>query len=174
MELTNGPAAPVAARQKLIVMTYEVHTTDLDELDTAVEYATLPVDEIGPWLGQAFADVAAYLERKGAGPVGMPFARYHRVDDATFDVEAGFTATTPVGGEGEVEPSDLPKGPAAVTLHVGPYDTVAAAYGALDAWIHEHGGEPAGDPWEVYLTDPMTEPDSAQWRTEIVMPYRVS
>ncbi len=154
-------------------MAYEIEARTLDEQDTAVEFATLPVNEIGPWLGKVYADVAGYLGRKGAGPVGPPFARYHPVGDGTFEVEAGFVATTPVGGEDEIEPSDLPKGTVAVTVHVGPFDAMVPAYEALTAWVAAQGGTPAGDPWEIYLTDPMAEPDPARWRTEVVMPYRV-
>ena len=152
--------------------TYTIESRTLSEQETAVELATLSVHELGPWLKKAFGEVATYLERKGAGPVGMPFARYHRVAGDQFEVEAGFVATTPVAGEGEVEPSDLPKGPAAVTLHVGSYGTIAHAYEALADWVRAQGGEPVGDPWELYLSDPEGDEDPASWRTEIVQPYR--
>ena len=153
--------------------TYEIETRTLTEQDTAVEYATLQVADIGPWLGKAFSEVASYLGRKGAGPAGMPFARYHPTGEDRFEVEAGFPASTPTGGEGEVEPSDLPGGLAAVTAHVGPYDAMEPAYAALRAWVHAHGGEPVGDAWEVYLSDPNANPDSATWRTEVVQPYKL-
>ncbi len=150
---------------------YEVESRPLAEQDTAVEYATLPASELGAWLGKAFGEVASYLQRKGAGPAGMPFARYRIAGDGRFDVEAGFPASTPTSGEGDVEPSDLPAGLAAVTVHVGSYDSIAPAYDALQQWVHEHGRQPAGDPWEVYLTDPSADPDPRAWRTEVVLPY---
>ena len=43
------------------------------------------------------------------------------------------------------------------------------AYKALETWVNEHGAK-AGDPWEVYFSDPSTDP--ASWRTEIVQPFR--
>ena len=149
-----------------------IETRTLTEQETAVECATCSVEEISPFVGKAFGEVAAYLARKGAGPAGMPFARYHRLDDGRFEVEAGFPATTPTSGEGDVEPSELPAGTAAVLTYTGPYDAMEPAYAEVVAWIRDHGGEPAGDPWEVYLTDPEEHPDPATWRTEIVMPYR--
>jgi effector-binding domain-containing protein len=155
------------------VTTYEIESRTLAEQDTAVEYTTLAVTEIGPWLGKALGEVASYLARKGAGPAGMPFARYHPTSDNRFEVEAGFPASTPTAGEGEVEPSDLPGGLAAVTVHVGPYDAMEPAYAALRTWVQTHGGEPVGDAWEVYLTDPSAEPDSSTWRTEVVQPYKL-
>jgi effector-binding domain-containing protein len=152
------------------VRTSEIETRPVAEVPTAVMKATLDVAEIAAWLATAYGTVAAYLGRHGVGPAGPPFARFEIVGEGRFDVEAGFPATTPVGGEGDVEPSSLPAGPAAVTLHVGPYDEVAPAYAALEAWMREHGGEPAGAPWEVYLSGPDVDP--AEIRTEIVWPYR--
>ena len=29
-------------------------------------------------------------------------------------------------------------------------------------------------PWEVYFTDPASEPDPVTWRTEIIQPYRAA
>lgn len=152
--------------------TYEIETRTVEEQPTAVMFATLPVDELGPWLATAYGTVARYLSRYGVGPVGMPYARYHRVGEATFEVEAGFAATTPVAGEGDVEPSTLPGGHAAAVWHVGPYDEMEPAYEALAAWVADHGAVPDGDAWEVYHSDASDVPDPAQWRTEIVQPYR--
>jgi effector-binding domain-containing protein len=153
--------------------TYEIEARTLAEQDTAVEYATLPVAEIGPWLERAFAEVATYLERKGAGPAGAPFARYRPLADGQIEVEAGFPASTPTAGEGEVEPSDLPAGTAAATVHVGPYDAIEAATASLRAWIRDRGGEPVGDAWEVYgaYRGPDLDHDVTTWRTEVVQPY---
>lgn len=151
--------------------THEIESRRIESVETAVEYETLTVPEIGPWLAKVYGEVAAYLARKGAGPAGMPFARYHRVDDDTFEVEAGMPATTPTGGEGDIEPSDLPGGLVAVAMHLGPYDAIAPVYVALDDWVRAQGGTPTGDPWEIYFNDPHTEPDPARLRTDVVMPY---
>jgi effector-binding domain-containing protein len=151
--------------------TYEIETRVVDEQATAAMFGTIRVEEIGPWLGHAYATVANYLSHYGVGPIGAPYARYRQIDAETFDVEAGFAASTPVAGEGDVEPSTLPGGELAVTLHVGAYDEMEPAYEAVTAWIADHGMVPEGDAWEVYHSDPVKVPDPAEWRTEIVQPY---
>ena len=156
------------------VTPYDIESRTLAEQETAVEFTTAPLADIGAWLGKAFTEVASYLERKGAGPAGLPFARYRPAADGRFEVEAGFPASTPTSGEADVEPSDLPGGHVAVAVHLGPYDGMQPAYDALRLWVHAHGAETAGDPWEVYLRGPNDSPDSATWRTEIVQPYRTS
>ena len=153
------------------MQTDAIEIRTLTEQPTAAMVATLTVPEMQTWFGPAFATVAGYLARCGAGPAGMPYARYRRQGEATFEVEAGFPSAIAVEGEGEVRPSSLPGGEVAATWHVGPYDTIAAAYDALDAYVTDHGWTATGPPWEVYHSDPTAEPDPAQWRTEIFQPF---
>jgi effector-binding domain-containing protein len=152
------------------VLTYEIETRTVDDVQTAAVFDTVAVADLPAFFATAFAEVAAYLTRWGAGPAGAPYARCHLLREGWFEIEAGFPAITPVAGEGRVEPSQLPAGTVAVTTHVGPYDTVGSAYEALFAWIASHGGRPTGDPWEIYFSPPGTDP--AATRTEIQVPYR--
>lgn len=152
--------------------TYDIHSKTGQAQPTAVMTTTLPVPEIGPWLAKAYGTLAGVITAHGAYPAGPPFARYHRLAGDRFIVEAGFPVSAAVDADGGVRPSELPGGPLAVTVHTGPYEQMASAYEALASWIGNHGGEPAGDPWEVYFTDPAKQPDPATWRTEIIQPYR--
>jgi effector-binding domain-containing protein len=152
--------------------TYEIEAVTTTEQPTAMMRTTLVVGEIGPWLGRAYSAVAASLTAQGTYPVGPPFARYHRHQEGQFDVEAGFPVAEPIKPDGDVQPSSLPGGTAAKVMYVGPYDGMQPVYEALASWVEERGHELAGDPWEVYLSEPSMEPDSATWRTQIVQPYR--
>ncbi len=153
--------------------TYDVHTETRKTQLTAVATATLRVAEIGPWLAGTYGMLARVITERGAHPVGPPFARYHMLAEDRFAVEAGFPVSASVNA-GDVRSSELPGGAVAVTVHTGPYDEMRPAYEALTSWVGGHGGEPAGDPWEVYFSDPAREPDPAAWRTEIVQPYRAA
>jgi effector-binding domain-containing protein len=152
--------------------TYQIETKTLVEQPTAVAHAILPVVEIGPWLAKAYGHVAAVLASQGAPPAGPPFARYRKLGNGTFEVEAGFPVLSPIRARGEVRASILPGGPAANTVHTGPYDEMEPAYEALAEWVRSRGDELAGDAWEIYFSDPIAEPNPASWRTEIVQPYR--
>ena len=155
------------------MMTYEISARTRQAQPAAVMTATLPVAEIGPWLAKTYGTVASVIAAHGACPAGPPFARYHQLAEDRFAIEAGFPVGAAIEADGDVRPAQLPGGLVAVTVHVGPYEQMAAAYQALASWISSHGGEPAADPWEVYLTDPASEPDPATWRTEITQPYRL-
>lgn len=149
---------------------YEIESRQLPEQPTAVVRASLPVTGVADWLPQAYQAVVGYLQRSGSGMSGPPIARY-TIHDDVMDLEAGFPVPRPIAGEGEVVPSVLPAGPAAVTTHYGRYEDLTAAYGAVVRWLSEHGRSVRGAHWEVYYTDPQREPDPARWRTDVVVPY---
>lgn len=107
-------------------MHYTMRTQTLREQPTAVRRATLPADQVGSWLADTYAQVAAYLERAGVPMSGPPYARYV-LRDHEMEVEAGFPVADPIAGDGQIEPSGLPAGPVAVSTHYGPYETLAEA-----------------------------------------------
>jgi effector-binding domain-containing protein len=161
---------------------YRVEQHSLVEQPTLVTRARLAVPEIPDWIGPAFGRVMAAIEAAGAAPAGAPFARFQPVDDRidVFDIEAGFpvaappaplvaSLTTLIGSD--VEPSSLPGGPAAITLHIGPYDAMTPAYDALEKWVADHGGTVDAAPWETYRGEPVGDPST--WQTQVVMPYRI-
>ena len=154
------------------MITMKVETELIEEAQTAVGRATLTVPEIGPWIGRTYGAVASYLAAQEVAVAGLPFARYHMVGEGRFEVEAGFPVTEPIQGSAEVSPSSLPGGWIARIWHIGPYDAMGETYEALAKWIAEQAGEPTGAPWEIYHSDPQTEPDPATWRTEILQPFK--
>jgi effector-binding domain-containing protein len=159
---------------------YEVAEVEASPQATAVARATLSVPEIGPWFGATIGRLAGWLAGRGVPIVGPPFARYHFDDPGAerFGVEAGFpidgAIDGAIDGDEQVVASSLPGGSVAVTVHVGPYEDLPAAYDAVYAWVTEHGGQPAGDMWEVYETDPDEHPDPSTWRTRVFVPFRSS
>lgn len=153
--------------------TYEIHADTIEEQPTAVVEATLRVAEIGPWLAKTYGAIAGLLAQHGVQPAGPPFARYHRLEDDRFAVEAGFPVSRTIDAADDVRSAALPGGSVARTVHVGPYDEMEPAFAALASWVHEQGGELVGDSWEVYFSDPDEEPDPSAWRTEVVQPYHI-
>jgi effector-binding domain-containing protein len=153
-------------------VTYQVSTVRLTDRYTAVVRAELPVDELPAWLTGVFLTARAYLTQQGIEPAGAPFARLAFLGGVVA-AEAGFPVGQEIPGDGVVEPSTLPDGPAAVTVHWGRYDDLTHAYQACRDWLADHGLEPVGPHWEVYHTDPNTEPDPARWRTDVVVPFHV-
>jgi effector-binding domain-containing protein len=152
---------------------YEIQSDTTAEQPTATASTTGAIDDIGTWLAKAYDAVAGVLARQQVSPTGPPFARFRQLRGGRFAVEAGFPVARAIDPSGEVGASSLPPGPVARTMHIGPYEDMEPAYDALVAWIRGRHGEPEGDAWEIYYSDPTEEPDPTTWRTEIVQPYRV-
>ncbi len=153
---------------------YHIDEIQLEDQPTLVMRNRLFIQEMPPWFSTAYGKVAGVIGATGAKMTGPPFASYVPVDGepGRFDIEAGFAVDEAIPGEGEVVASTLPGGQVAHTWHTGPYEKLTNAYQELMAWIAERDMEPADKAWEIYQSDPSVEPDPANWRTEVFMPFR--
>jgi effector-binding domain-containing protein len=117
----------------------------------------------------------AELGARGIEPAGPLQVVYHAdqvLDEETAaPIEICFPVAAPFGGTGQVYGTELPGGPAAVTLHRGPYAEIGPAYHTVSGWVQDHGHELAGGPREVYLNNPREVPE-ADLRTEVQWPIR--
>ena len=150
-------------------MTYECELVEQTARPTLVVRARAPMDRLPQVLGPAWGQIMAYAGKAGEAPTGPPFVAYHDMDMQNLDLEIGLPFAQALDGEGDVRPASLPAGTAVETVHVGPYDHIGDAYEALQAWLQEHGREPAGAPYEHYLNDPDEVPPG-ELRTRIVWP----
>jgi len=132
---------------------------------------TIARNDITEALGRMYQAVNEALAKQGVEPTGAPFARYHEFGQ-NVDLEAGMPVANAILDEGDVRASQLPGGPAAIAVHAGPYEGLANTYDAIEAWMKSAGRTPDGGPWEVYLTDPSSEPEPAKWLTQIIWPMR--
>jgi len=148
----------------------EIRVTRRDAALIVSKRLPVRLSEIGGVIGPAFGEVYGYLGARGIAGDGPPFVVYHGapVADDPFDVEicapVGRTIDPPTGWQMQ----ELPAGTFATLVHVGPYDTIGAAYDTLTAWIGAHELACAGPPREVYLSEPETPPE--QIRTIIEFP----
>jgi effector-binding domain-containing protein len=149
-------------------MSYEIEIVQRRAQPAVVMRGHVAVPEIPGFLAGVFAATAAAIGRQRLSFAGPPFSRYTPAQDGSFDVEAGFPVAGPAQPTGQVAVSWLPAGPAARTMHVGPYDTIGLAYEAVEKWAAEHGYDIAGAPWESYLDEPGVQNP----RTEVVFPIR--
>jgi effector-binding domain-containing protein len=143
------------------------HEVKIGQRDaTLVVSKRLPVrlSEIGGVLGQAFGEVYGHLQAGGVESGGPPFVIYHGMPaaDEPFDVEICAPVLRAVDPPVGWLLQELPAGTFVTLLHVGPYDTVGAAYDTLTEWIGGHDLAVAGPPREVYLSEPDTPPDETR------------
>jgi AraC family transcriptional regulator len=134
--------------------------------------------EIAATIGAELPKVFLHAQQRGFAIAGYPLTRYLETSVGLVTLETGMRVTghngewTTSEGDGDVLAETLPGGPAAVTIHSGPYDQLPAAYAALEEWIATNGLRFASSPWEVYLNDPTDFPDPQDWKTEVCWPLR--
>ncbi len=161
-----------AGRRKPV--SYEVEVRELKEQPYVVQRGECKNEPaaVGAKLSELLPAVAGYLAAKGVDMVGPPFTRYLVMTDERIELEGGCPTAETIAVEGELRAGAHPAGPAAVTMHVGPYEKLGEAHDAVTEWAKANGREVAGPAWEVYWTDPGSEPDPAKWRTEVFLPLK--
>jgi effector-binding domain-containing protein len=166
-------------------MSYVVKKTELQPQPVIVGRKRVQRAEISAAIGQVLGHVFQFAQQRGIALTGFPFTRYVDVGPGLITMEPGMriagsgqeplhidAAWLQATGEAAVRADTLPGGPAAFTVHMGSYDTLADAYGAIQQWIESEGLTPAGPPWECYVTDPAEHPNPADWKTEVYWPLQ--
>lgn len=158
-------------------MSYDVVRKDLTAQPVLVVRRRVKRSDIAATIGAVLPGIFQYAQQRGLALSGHPFTRYVELGPGMVTMEPGMRVTggagslSPSGTEGVVEDM-LPGGSVASTIHVGAYETLPEAYAALEIWIESHGLQPAGAPWEAYITDPAEHPDPKDWRTEVFWPVK--
>ena len=143
---------------------------ELDPQDAIAVRGDVMIADLPNFFERAFTTAAAAVAASGAEIVGPPFGFYPEMPSATVVVEAGFPVSRPVERVADAHPFVLPGGRVVQAVHVGPYETMEETYIGLRSWMDQQGLHPAVGMWECYLSDPLTEPDPATWRTKIIWP----
>lgn len=173
--MSPGAAAGPPGMSDTTTATYRVVRRAAQPAATVTRTVTMArmselADEIRP--------LVDWLAARGQAPSGPPFWRYRVIDMAAdMVVQVGFPVAVAVEGDEQVEPDVLPAGDYLSTVHVGPYDGLYQATGALLAHagrehltLDQHPSD-AGEVWtsrlEWYETDPAEEPDPNRWVTRL-------
>jgi effector-binding domain-containing protein len=151
----------------------------IEETSFEAQTAILIRDSAGPAdyervMGSGFGELASFVKANKITCTGYPFAIYIKWDSVTqFSVfDLGMTISGTAEGKGRVRVESIPAQKVVQAYYYGPYDKTYDAYMALDSYVKAEGLEEAGGPWEIYVTDPMTEKDTAKWETRIAFPVK--
>jgi effector-binding domain-containing protein len=130
--------------------------------------------EIGIKMGEMFGAIMALQSSQKFQQTGAPLTLYHKWDEANqFAVfENCIPIDKEVPGKGRVQYKVLPATRAVMGTHFGSYEETMYLYVAMDEFVKDFGLEEASGPIEEYVTDPMTEPDTSRWQTNIYFPVK--
>jgi len=128
-------------------------------------------DQLDPVISESINGVAAYMSEVGISRAGPPFTISSDPDgEGMIEVSIGWPTAEQLPGRGRVESVVLPEGRVAWAVYRGSYSGLGGAYRALYEWSVENEHEVAGDPRELYYTDPDEVPDPTDYVTGIIWP----
>lgn len=141
---------------------------------TAMNYLavrdTASVTTIGQKLGMSYQMIGVVMKKQKLNMAGAPFAFYYTESKTSWDMDAAVPTDKPGKADGKVKPGMIKAGNAAVAHYFGDYMKVSSAYEALHKWIAKNNKKINGAPWEIYMTDPGIEKDTAKWQTDVYFP----
>ncbi|MDF2438101.1 MAG: hypothetical protein K0Q95_2477 [Bacteroidota bacterium] len=157
------PANPAAAP---IV----IEPTTTQEQWLATYKTTTDMKSISEDIGKSFQKIGEFMGKHKLEIAGPVLAIYHGFSHDKIEMECGIPIGKEIKGEGEVNVIKMPAGNAVVAHYYGPYKGTESAHASIDKFIKENNKKVTGSPWEVYVTDPGVEKDTAKWLTEIYYP----
>lgn len=160
-------------------MEYSIDTRRLSEQPVLVARRSAPRSGVAAAIAEVLPRAVQLAIEHGIELAGPPFVRYIDASPEMMVFEPGVpiaAATSGLvdaieqGAPAGLTLGSLPKGTAAATLHVGSYEALHEAYGAIERWMRDQGVAAREHPWESYLTDPSVSTNPDDWKTEIVWP----
>lgn len=144
----------------------EIDWAEKNYLSTKRQVVT--VEQMSAFFGKNFGAMATAIGAAGAKP-GIPVGVYYNFDEQ--NKKADMAAAIPYEGKKVTakgfENLTLPAGKAYLINYYGDYMSMKPAYDAMDVKLKAMGKENPDLVVEEYVTDPMSEPDTAKWNTKI-------
>jgi effector-binding domain-containing protein len=151
-------------------MIEEPKIAHLDATRTAFIHLTIPREEMPRVMQPAIEELISAVTRQGIEITGAVFAHHLRMNPKTFDFELGVPVAEPVSPAGRVQVGERPMTKVAQTVHHGPYEGLPDSWGRFHRWIEERELKWAPDIWECYVVHPDSDPEPANWRTQLNRP----
>jgi effector-binding domain-containing protein len=148
-------------------------TTSRDQLVLTIKDSA-SLQEISQKLGALYGEIVGEMKAGGADFAGQPFAIYHSFSHERIVLEAGIPVNKPIkpGAKSRVKAWEMKGGNVVLAHHYGKYEATEQTHYKIDEWVKKNNKTIIGAPWEVYVTDPMKEPDTMKWYTQVYYPIQ--
>lgn len=127
-------------------------------------------EEFNSELGKAYGELITICSKSNWEIIGMPFVINFDNTDESIEFEAAFKLSKNVKAPRRYTSGEIPSGETVIVSHYGLYENLPASYILIENWIRDNGYSPNGNSYEIYITDPGSEPDSSKWETQLFYP----
>ncbi|WP_420316588.1 SRPBCC family protein [Ekhidna sp.] len=129
-------------------------------------------EAIGAAMGEAYGKVMTYLSSNAIEMQGPPISINISYDEENAEMICGIPVAEVMKVDGDLVSGETYAGTALKAVYYGNYDNIGAAHEDINAYISYYMHERNGQPWEEYITDPMSEPDTSKWMTNVYYPIK--
>ena len=132
------------------------------------------MESVSAQMGKSYGELVGVLQKAKVEMTGPPFCLYPRYDEENKEMDMVCALSVPAGAK---LPAKYPimisnGGKAVMAIHMGDYHKLEGTHDQIAKYLAFKKLEVNGAPWEVYITDPGTEPDTAKWVTEVYYPVK--
>jgi effector-binding domain-containing protein len=150
---------------------FEIDVEEVPERRVAVVRERGHESEMSEVIPRQIETVGAYLREVGVRPLGAPICVCPFPDaDGMLSPETGWPVAEDVLPRPPIEVKTYAATRALVFKHTGPYEQLSRSYRLMAEVMERQGLTPAGDPLEVYWSDPQEVTDPNDYVTFVEWP----
>ncbi|MBI3233506.1 MAG: SRPBCC family protein [Bacteroidetes bacterium] len=161
-EKENAEAKPEGANMN-------VQEMDWKEVNYLAIRKKIPAQEVGSFFGENFGKAYAAIAKAGQKP-GIPSGLVYMWDETTktTDIAAAVECPKEMKALPGFEKINIKGSKAVYVDYYGSYEKTGLAHNAINAYLKENKLEANLPSIEQYITDPMSEKDTAKWLTKVI------
>ncbi len=126
--------------------------------------------DVASRMKESYEELLVFAAKSGITITNRPIAVYHKLGEDKVVFETGIPVNNTVLPSGRIRYRVMPAGNNVEADYYGSYDTLEDGHNAIQQWLMRYRRKVNGPPWEMYVTDPATEPDPNKWLTRIYYP----
>jgi len=119
-----------------------------------------------------YQQLSFFLNSRHLSPTGSPIVIYHNISSQIFDIEVGIPITSLLETPYNIACIQTEAKKTIRLRYFGSYNLISSAYNYMQNYINERRLQVSGPSWEEFVTDPLKEPDSNKWQTNIYFPLK--
>ncbi|MDX1629329.1 MAG: SRPBCC family protein [Fulvivirga sp.] len=128
-------------------------------------------ESISNTMSAHYQKLSDYMQENEIEAAGMPLTVYTSMSEDSLGLISGI----PINNDIDVSDADISKmtiegGKVVKAVHKGDYTRLPDTYRAVDQFISQNNLQKAGNPYEIYITDPGEVKDTTAWVTHVFYP----
>lgn len=119
-----------------------------------------------------FNKLYKYITSMNIEPSARPFGIFVKITEKKIVFKAGLPVSKKINNMENIQYIYIPKNKYIQTTHFGSYNSVGQTYKRLNQEIDRQNLKITGPSMELYITDPLSTPDTNKWQTQILIPIK--